>query len=321
MENKTEYSPEELKSKILSGEIAIQLEPAFVGRYTMEYVRDRIIGRIDAIIEFIENANGKISDKSRELASKIYVDDVHPGLLLHPFSELCIHNSILDRSLNLELQDNVIKFVEGYSTGPKLMDYGYRLPDMTGWDQPIQWEITVPSRHVLFVNFFKESNPRPEDEYSPEYSLNGFFGRRNLTKYFVENNNIGYGQMGNMSISIYSNGSEIIISPETYYLKDVLRGEYSDDPAYISSAKKTLDYIEANRMMFMGSMSLSMWRYECGDYEETKFELPELTKDYGQDVIDFSIHGSKLVANHYYRTNAIDPELGEACYARIKVLP
>lgn len=115
-------------------------------------------------------------------------------------------------------------------------------------------EINVPSGELLFTNFFKKDEiydfPKGVNKYDSEHSINGLIGRFNLMQYLATQN-IGYGQMGNMSVNVFVNkaGDEIIIG-----------GDYGYD--------ENREYtIKHKGFKNLGSISLSVWRWMCGDME------------------------------------------------------
>jgi hypothetical protein len=70
-------------------------------------------------------------------------------------------------------------------------------------------EIAVDS-DMLFANFFpsiKDDCPTAK-KYSDEFNLCSYSGRRNITEWKAKNQNVAYGQMGNMSLAVYVNAKK-----------------------------------------------------------------------------------------------------------------
>ena len=287
------YQAEDLIKKIQNDEIHIQLNPVFA-MYSIDDVKEDILLQLNQVIERnkwndTRPSNSYTNLLRKELATGVYEDS--KGLLCHNFNPLKMHNPYLAQEVCLTLENDTIDFLIGRAfdrdghTG-----YEYVVPDMDGPFQPITWEIDVPSKHILFVNFFRTSNPDNPDKYERHYSINGGLGRKNTAMYYASHNNVGYGQMDNTSIAIYSNDSEIlIINP--YVVDTIEEYEWEDEDAdtpRIYTDAETKEYREAqalveymvnNSMVHRGDICLEMWRYECADYEQVKEEIPTIDQD------------------------------------------
>lgn len=158
-------------------------------------------------------------------------------------------------------------------------------------------EINVPSGQLLFANFFKEEKiydfPK-EGKYKEENSINGLLGRFNLMQYLATQN-IGYGQMGNMSVNVFVNkaGDEIIIGNDYGYDNKTDR-EYT---------------IKHKGFKNLGSISLSVWRWMCGDLEVLQghgevvpdnIKVNKQTEDDYKDYILTKVKPGTWVIEHYY---------------------
>lgn len=159
-------------------------------------------------------------------------------------------------------------------------------------------EIDVPSGKLLFTNFFKQDKiydfPEEVNSYDAEHSINSIQGRNNLMQYLATQN-IGYGQMGNMSVNVFvkDSGDEIIIGTDYHY--------NDEDDEEIT--------IEHEGFTNLGSISLSVWRWMCGDIEVLKGhgeKLPKKLKvntciedDY-KDYILTDVKPGRWQIEHYY---------------------
>lgn len=163
-------------------------------------------------------------------------------------------------------------------------------------DKKLVSEIDVPTGELLFVNHFNNDDiySLPEkEEYRAENSLNCIGGRFNLMKY-LSTKNIGYGQMGNMSVSVFlsDSGDEIIIGDDYGYNEE--------DEEY---------EIEHKGFKNLGSISLSVWRWMCGDLKvlrEHKEEVPSnlvmnghINKDY-KDYVLANVKLGRWIIEHYF---------------------
>ena len=144
-------------------------------------------------------------------------------------------------------------------------------------------EIDVPTGEFLFVNYFnkKEIYSMP-NEYASENSINSIRGRARLMDYLATKN-IGYGQMGNMSVNVFVNktGDEIIIG----------------------------DTIKHKGFKNLGSISLEVWRWMCGDLEvllghgeklPDNIIVSKKTENNYKDYILTKVKSGRWVIEHYY---------------------
>ena len=110
--------------------------------------------------------------------------------------------------------------------------------------------IKVESGQLIFVNYF--DNDKIEDcpdelQYNNEYSLDVLLGRYNRTKYLADQN-VGFGQMGNMSLSVWKrkDGKEVLLT----------------DP-YMFEEKPDKEF--QTNYTHLGIICLAMWRWMCAD--------------------------------------------------------
>jgi hypothetical protein len=133
----------------------------------------------------------------------------------------------------------------------------------------------------------------PEDEkWEDEWSLNYYGGCRKRTEWKAANQNIAYGQMGNMSICVYmkKDGSRVIISDSGWY-----------DSGEDCSAPKGID---VKNYIQYGHISLAVWRYEVTDMNTlgvtdfAKFQ-DEQSEEY-VDVHAIPVKHGKWKFTHYF---------------------
>lgn len=150
---------------------------------------------------------------------------------------------------------------------------------------------------MLFTNFFKQDNiyefPKDVNSYDSEHSINGITGRNNLMQYLASQN-IGYGQMGNMSVNVFVNkaGDEIIIGADYGYTEE--KGEFT---------------VKHKGFKNLGSISLSVWRWMCGDLEVLRghgevipdnIKVNKQTENDYKDYILTKVQPGTWVIEHYY---------------------
>ena len=179
-------------------------------------------------------------------------------------------------------------------------------------------EIEVPSGELIFQNFFKTDELYDyvgEDKYQ-RTSINSLLGRNELMQH-LGTNNVGYGQMGNMSVNIYSNGIDIIIGDyldryednKWYYDEnpDKLNDEIKEDISKGEAFKKEL---EAGGYEDLGNISLDVWRWMCMDAKL----LAEHNEEPDEDAVKVNVPKGTYVIEHYY-----DISYDEYIYSRIKI--
>lgn len=128
-----------------------------------------------------------------------------------------------------------------------------------------EFELTFPTGEVVVDNYFDGNGNYlfsvPEnEEYSDKYSLQTLRGRFNRQNYLAETYNMGYGQMGNMGMSVFvsKDGKEIIFGkePNEWYEEDDGE-EFKDDVEFNKEF--------GSKYTRIGYISLSVWRWECAD--------------------------------------------------------
>lgn len=129
--------------------------------------------------------------------------------------------------------------------------------------------ITFPTGELLFANHFHPMDELPEDiKWASEYSINGPLGRMNTMKWLAQNRGIAYGQMGNMSCSVYKVNDDRIIITDAY-MDDTI----ADD----EDCGITLPEGE-----HIGDLCLGVWRFEAvdkADIVKHKFDLSKMDSD------------------------------------------
>lgn len=141
-------------------------------------------------------------------------------------------------------------------------------------------EIDVPSGTLVFVNAFRDPinyNVPRASEFT-KYSLNTIVGRYNTMLYYA-NKGIGYGQMGNMSIGVYSNSgvSDSVLIGKPHY----------------SGKRESLE-----GHSYRGNICLDVWRWMCMDKDKLADSGEELNSD--RDVVEVSVVPGKYLIEHYF---------------------
>jgi len=158
----------------------------------------------------------------------------------------------------------------------------------------------IPSGLLFLTNNFSEKI-NPEPEYG-QFNINYYQDRKRITKWYLENNQIAYGQMGNMSLNVYynENTNHIILGRNL----DCLEDKTKEGKRYRKLLKGYND---------MGDISLSMWRWEAADSQTV---LSQSTFAEEKEIIQIPVDGTIARFEHYYGTLNESP-LTDYCYAQI----
>lgn len=127
--------------------------------------------------------------------------------------------------------------------------------------RPLTGEIQVQSP-LVFANFFREFEDSPQEfKWADEWSLCNLKGQTKITKY-KEEQNVAFGQMGNMSIGIYlhENKKSIIVGP---HYNPAENGEFESEEEYEAICNKPL--FEGYEKV--GEICLDVWRWEATDWK------------------------------------------------------
>jgi hypothetical protein len=174
--------------------------------------------------------------------------------------------------------------------------------------------IDVPTGELIFRNHFgEEIDDAPEDEKYSKPGLNSLLGRDKIMQYLGKQG-FGYGQMGNMSVGIFSNGKNEIIVGDSYAedrLSDhehcLKKGLYSakemkQAEAEINELRAFKKMLKDGKFKKLGSISLAVWRWMCADkaiLQKSKFPMKELKDEYS-DVVEAKVLPGKWKVEHYF---------------------
>lgn len=174
----------------------------------------------------------------------------------------------------------------------------------------LEAEINIPTGELIFKNYFNKTEIYEASNVGR--SINAISGRFELMKYLATRD-VGYGQMGNMSVSVFlkEDKSEIIIGD----------GSYTDD------TDEEHDTIFEG-FEHIGGISLSVWRWMCADRETLKTHdektieqdpsfkengYATYTEDY-QDIVEVKVLPGKWKIEHYFD---LDYEREDRIYSKL----
>lgn len=201
-----------------------------------------------------------------------------------------------DKTLALSDKRNYWDLTDNMSIKERL-NYKMKLEDIKPCPVPdvtngIKTSINVPTGDLIFSNHFGKVDSLYELEGEKYHSINGLLGRIKLAEDLAKRD-VGYGQMGNMSIDVYlrNDGKEIIIGQEYFIDK---------------KGKEKLRKFDGFKRL--GSISLSVWRWQCADrkiLEDKEYPLPELKKngETSHDYLDWilaEVVPGKWNIEHYF---------------------
>ena len=230
-----------------------------------------------------------------------------------------LHSYITNEDLYICLNDNKITFKQfDYSKDYPKGERGMIEPNIEeGIEKPLKTSIEVPSKKVIFTNFFPDNiSPEMEYRYSSKNSLCGLVGRRNHARHY-EKHGVLYGQTGNMGLIIWVNPSktEIIITSSNWNTYEELYGSSIEDfdteedynefiKDYNNDELEVVKYLIDNNFEQVGRVSCDMWRFEATDYEKGKeiIEFKNQNKnDWNyRDILVVDIAGTKVSMEHYF---------------------
>jgi len=161
------------------------------------------------------------------------------------------------------------------------------------------YELNFPTGEVVIDNYFGAVDGSrgslfsvPEnEEYSDKYSLQTLKGRFNRQDYLSKTHNLGYAQMGNMSMDVFvsKDGNKLIFGEEP--------NDYSDKKPTAADEKFNKKFEE--EYTHLGNISLSVWRWECAD----KKTLTDAGHSGEGDVVARVTPGTYVV-KHLYGSSA-----------------
>jgi hypothetical protein len=187
--------------------------------------------------------------------------------------------------------------------------------------QKLEATIEVPSGELIFQNYFdKEELYEGKEKYGTP-GINSILGRNKLMQELAEKN-VGYGQMGNMGVTVYSNETDEIIIGNNVDMYYDNKGYYESHPEKIDDewlkeekdAKEFEKYLKEGNFKKMGEISLSVWRWMCMD-KQLLLEHGETLKtdDIYQDSVEVHVQKGNYKIEHYFDF----PENGDYIYSKI----
>lgn len=200
-------------------------------------------------------------------------------------------------------------------TNPEICEYASNMIEMKS-------KIFFPTGKVLFTNHFGytiEDAPKNE-EHTNKYSLCTLYGRKNITRY-LEQQNIGFGQVGNTSIGVWVNKTKdkVILSELTspeyykYYKKYTEEDLKKKDPMEVQWFKETKELID-NGFKCKGKISLDVWRWMCIDESLLSEESKKVD---WCDKVTVKLKKGYWNVNHYYDT----AETNSSLVAELNLFP
>lgn len=234
------------------------------------------------------------------------------GIGEHGASELKAHSFILGHTFDAFLNDkNEIHFFRliypdiesqkrpddspGAAFGRSLresIEQAYYIKDEVDPEilKAIKGKVKIPSKKVVFANHF--GHGLPHNEHEERFSLNSMIGRYNLAKELNEHG-YGYGQTGNCHFTVLTNDTEIILFAG--YVEDL---EFAEENYGCPLGLPFFKWLRENKFKkSSGNIHMSVWRWECADYELVKDKLESLEEYF---VLD--IPTETLSYEHYWRT-------------------
>ena len=193
-------------------------------------------------------------------------------------------------------------------------------------------EIECSTGKIIFQNCFQTEHLHTDPNNKYGYpDINSLLGRNELMQY-LSTQNVGYGQMGNMGVSVYSNNKDEIIITE---YGSCLEEQMDDDPGFTDEERESSynyykrekekndrknsiiyfkEYLKNNNHKYLGKISLSVWRWSCADESVLKLNNEEI----GKDAVIANVKPGIYEIEHYFdflRNNQKE----NIIYSRIKL--
>jgi hypothetical protein len=215
------------------------------------------------------------------------------------FDKFSLHSHITGCDHYLRLIDNKIDFIIDEFDAARLGDFDVKTPLVTS--------LNVPSKQLVFTNFFDDMGNIPEEEkYVDKYSVGSVIGRRNLRKYLAETHNLGYGQTSSRGVELYGNGKEILgLDFNLKYVKEMFYGDS------IQKIQPLINRLKTEKFKYFGSSISCVWRIDFVDAEQFK------RSNHDRAIIRIPIKGTK-VEHHHYDNDCLKTEFGEHLLFSIK---
>ncbi len=178
-------------------------------------------------------------------------------------------------------------------------------------------EIEAPTGELIFQNYFSNEKMY-EYQGDEDDSINSIEGR-NILMQDLATRNVGYGQMGNMGVTVYSNDKdEIIIGSDLECYEDNKAyheekgGEITEDwKEEVEQAESFKKILSDGKFKEVGYLSLGVWRWMCADAKTLK----KYKEKKGEDALVAKLAPGKYKIEHYYDF----PKNGNYLYSRIKL--
>lgn len=245
--------------------------------------------------------------------NRLIMLDEHTLTMMPPMQFYKLADEFKGERRDFRVKD--IKLTGGDCSAKKLIKQGYLTAD-----------IKVETGELLFVNYFNEEAIYRSEKHD---SINDLAGRDRLMQYMATKN-VGYGQMGNMSIDVYSNGKdEILLGSGRDHIADMipdkenyLAGKYGEvsekdrkeTEMELKQLKDFEELLKKGKFKHHGHISLSVWRWMCADMAVLKKHKEKRTKDNDDDV-KVKVKPGTYRIEHYYDVNPCD-----GLYSRIKLI-
>jgi len=281
-----------------------------------EFVKERIISRLDRYLEMYEEEEDA---DQKEYYHKALIEPIHTMphgpredyiMIFGAMEEECRHcGAYMYVYLAKDEKSVYLKGADGEEIACPFAD-GFEKANNT---------INVPSGELLFANFFLKGEELPDctedQKYTSEWSVSRIIGRMNIAKSLADQD-IGYGQVGNTTITLFVNKErtkiKILDCPES--IIDNFEWMMEEEPENITPVYKGI-YDRTKALLLsdweeVGEICLSMWRYMCADrqvYDKAGLTLnasrkTEITDD--EEHVLCQVKPGKWEIIHHYDTSA-----------------
>jgi hypothetical protein len=275
----------------------------------------------DMLVKYSEKIAAGIDIESNQKMWDIYNHDLNKEY--QPGDHVRGYTDCKDCGKTIHLiyiSDNTLFFCESDILKKNGYHYKYTMADVTECTfkehmktKKLVSRIQVPTGKLIFQDRFnkKELYSNPNGGYGSN-SIESINGRYELMKYLATQN-VGYGQMTNTMIYVYSNkkdeiiiaecGVDEIIESKKYYELNPFEEEDVYFKKDYKKAKPLIDYLQANNFEKVGYVSCDVWRWMCADQSVLDLHDEEINENNSTVAL---VEAGTWEVEHYYDFNKKD---------------
>lgn len=184
-------------------------------------------------------------------------------------------------------------------------------------NEALHSQIDVPTGSLIFANYFggMDTEEKRKLYTMPDglRDINSLLGRLKLMQYLAAHN-VGYAQMGNMSVTFFANvdGDEIIVGADSVF-------HYDEDDDDAMEEEEIMEYPGFTKI---GQICLDVWRWQCADrltlaqhHQDIPVHIFNKPDTFGE-YIEIKVKPGRWAIEHYYDIQGDENPI----YSRLRLL-